>query len=288
MFNKYGNRLGSNFRNIRKSKNVSLEQAARDITTTTRLSNWELGNIGGGMPIEIVNQLLKRLNISYDELVQGKARGVDFSQTVSNLYQENDINGLRQVIQKYVTKYKVSGKIEDLIYGAIADNFYMDLTGKNDLSMEEIQKIESYLSEIKFWSNEDIKLFANTQMLLSSNVVYKLSRSLISATYDDKTLNKNTAIAILNAIFVLIKDKKLSYATEILKIADTLNFSKYDYLAVQRLEFMHSLIDYLNTGNDQSVILLFNKMKELPKYDQLLQDFKFAFKQIKEIYSSKK
>lgn len=287
MANQYSNTLGSNFRKIRKSKNISLKRAAEGITTTTRLSNWELGNINGGMPIEIVNQLLKRLNISYTELVQGKIRGKDFTQKVSYMYQENDVNGLKKLIKESITQYNSSKENEYLIQGAIANNFYLDLTGKSFFSKSEVAKIESYLSEIKSWSNLDIILFGNTQMLVKPNMVYKLTRSMISAVYEDKILNDNVAIAVLNAIFVLIKDKEIVYATEILKIADSLSFSKYDYLANERLTFMHLLIEYLNTNSDKKIKLLFNEMSKLPKYDQLLKDFKFAFNQIKQIYGLK-
>lgn len=284
MANQYGNTLGSNFRKIRKSENISLKQAAEGITTTTRLSNWELGNINGGMPIEIVNQLLKRLNISYTELVQGKIRGKDFTQKVSYMYQENDINGLKKMIKESITQYNSSKENEYLIQGAMANNFYLDLTGKSFFSKSEVTKIESYLSEIKSWSNLDIILFGNTQMLVKPSMVYKLTRSMISTVYEDKISNDNVAIAVLNAIFVLIKDKEIVYATEILKIADSLSFSKYDYLANKRLTFMHLLIEYLNTNSDKKIKLLFNEMSKLPKYDQLLKDFKFAFNQIKQIY----
>ncbi|MGQ5709712.1 Rgg family transcriptional regulator [Lactobacillus sp. PSON] len=282
--NKNNNSLGINFRKIRNSKHVSLENAAQGITTTTRLSNWELGNLSDGMPIEIVNQLLDRLNISYDELVQGKIRGTNFTEIVSKFYQSNNTHELKKLTLDCLKQYQKTDLIAALLKAAIADNFYFDLTGKDLFSTNEKTKVELYLSQITIWSYKDIQLFANVQLLLKPQMVYNLSRSLISTVYEDEEASNIVAVALLNAIFTLIKNKKLTFAKELLAPTTKIKFSKYNYLVALRIKFMYALISYIEQHNFQNIEILFNNMKTFPEYDQLLTDFKFAFKQIQKIY----
>ncbi|WP_251716519.1 hypothetical protein [Lactobacillus agrestimuris] len=128
-------------------------------------------------------------------------------------------------------------------------------------------------------------LFANVQLLLDPTAVYKLSRSLLSEMYENNIVSLNESIAILNAVFVLIKKKEVTKAEKLLSIIKKMNFDDNDLLVKIRIQFVEQLINYLNTRDKDKISNFLFMIKEV--FDQqLYSDYMFAFQQIKEIYDN--
>lgn len=87
---------------------------------------------------------------------------------------------------------------------------------------------------------------------------------------------------IINAIFILVKKKALKFATKLLHIMNHQNIlDKYAFELI-RLQFMQKLVDFINTKNEINMQLFFTALKSL-NFNQEVEDFSFAFSQIKNI-----
>lgn len=172
-------------------------------------------------------------------------------------------------------------KKEALIKSAIALNFYFDLSGQ-DLSDDEYKKaLAEQFVGIKHWFKKEIILFANIQLLLNSEEVYKLSRSLISEVHNQDLVSVVTSNTLLNAVFVLVKDKQPDKAKVILNTTSKLNYSKNDLLTNVRIKFMNALLAYIDTHKKYVISQFLDSLED----KNLKESYTFAFLQIKYIYN---
>ena len=167
----------------------------------------------------------------------------------------------------------------------MANNYYLDLSG-NDLTNRDYKlSLLNQIAKINNWLDKEVILFANVQLLLDPTAVYKLSRSLLSKMYENNIVSLNESIAILNAVFVLIKKKEVTKAEKLLSIIKKINFDDNDLLVKIRIQFVEQLINYLNTRDKDKILNFLFMIKEV--FDQqLYSDFMFTFQQIKEIYDN--
>ena len=277
------NNIGIKFKKLRKIKGLSQDEVCKNITSRSRLSRWENGSTESGMPIEIVKQLMNRINISYEELFSDDDNTLQIMNKIQKLYQDNKSTELGTLAKELL---KISQNDDStILLAAIAANFYFDLSNNNLFSPTAKKKLTDYCYSIKNWSEDEIRLFGNVQLLLDSQTIYNLSRSLISTLYERKHVNDYDTITLLNGVFSLIKRKELTYAKNLLKRINFLNISSYDYLALYRIDFTQYLLDIIRNHTDYSKLnALFAELSRSSKFDQLLPDFKFAFEQVKQIY----
>lgn len=289
--NKIDKLIGPKFKKIRKRSNISLKKLCIDvpITSTSVLSRWERGE--EYLPIEIFDKLLDYFHISYFEIGTSEKELKSVIQKISILYQENNIQKLHDFSQDLLNKYLNENnnnkfvKLELLFKSAMANNYYLDLSG-NDLTNRDYKlSLLNQIAKINNWLDKEVILFANVQLLLDPTAVYKLSRSLLSKMYEDNIVSLNESIAILNAVFVLIKKKEVTKAEKLLSIIKKINFDDNDLLVKIRIQFVEQLINYLNTRDKDKILNFLFMIKEV--FDQqLYSDFMFTFQQIKEIYDN--
>ncbi|MBP2058720.1 Rgg/GadR/MutR family transcriptional activator [Lactobacillus colini] len=278
------NQIGLRFKEIRKKKHLSLKQVSEGITSIARLSRWENGLTNDGMPIEIVEKLIKRLNISYDELLSKQYKySISIMYQVRKLYKNNDIDGLKSLTDQLLSQYR-NGKIE-ILPSAVAANFYLDLTGKSRdsvMTKTELLELSKYCRYLKVWTIDETIIFSNVQLLLEPDLVYMLSRELISTMHEKGFYTNYAIISLLNAAFVLIKSKKVEYARKIICILNSLDdIVDYKY----NLEFLNDIIFFIDHHDSSRLDSLFLELESLTKYKQLKSDYKFAFSQVKQIYN---
>lgn len=280
------NNLGYKYRLIRKSKQISLKSAAHDITSVSHLSDWENGKTL--MDIELVLQLLERINIEpYDFFDQnGVSKLLFYTEDVIQMYAENDIQGLKEMFNIIKTNYELNPQDKKLFFKmSIVANFYMDLTERNLLSNKDIAILQLRFSNLDSWYIEDIVLFGNIQLLLPSSSIYRTTRSLISCSIENDGINNKMVLnTIINAIFVLLKKQEPILASKILTILKHQSIFEKHASEIIRIEFMEKLIKFINSGN-QEEIEMFLKTLEALKLNNTVRDFKFAFSQIKDIYT---
>lgn len=252
--NKIDKTIGPRFKEVRREAHVSLKELAQKVgvTSPSVLSRWERGE--EGLPVEVFEKLLTSMNISYNEIIASEVEIKQVIMKVEKLYQENNTSELKNYAEKLLNEYYQETdkclRLELLIKSAIIVNFYVDLTGI-DLTNEEFKlKIATCFDNIKYWFKKEIILFGDVQLLLSTTTVYRLARELASKMYSKDLVEINTSIALLNAVFVLLKKKAPDKAKIILNTTCQLNFSPNDLLTKARIKFMQALLNYVDTGKE--------------------------------------
>lgn len=287
--------LGKDFRKLRKSQNISLIKASQGIVSKSVLSRWERGE--GTMPIETVIALLKRIHVQPQEyLDEGKIPQLkQFLFLVSELYQKDDMANLKSIIIKLLDEYHKDPNNRINLYKAeMACNFYMDSLNINDVSkLEFFSDVEIYylvsrLLLIENWTQEDVVLFSDTQLLLSAADVYVVSRSLISFITDmsnkNKTLHDIALEALLNATLVLIKKKESQKAYIVFRQVRRQKFTEKQLNEKVRLKFFDLLFDYLKNNDPDKMTRFLNNLKDVG-LGQISESLTIAFSQIQEIYA---
>ena len=70
---------------------------------------------------------------------------------------------------------------------------------------------------------------------------------MISEVHNQDLVSVVTSNTLLNAVFVLVKDKQPDKAKVILNTTSKLNYSKNDLLTNVRIKFMNALLAYIDT-----------------------------------------
>lgn len=284
-------KIGPKFKEIRKKEHISQDYLCKKVkvTSPSALSRWENGE--QGLPVEVVDKLLKVMHLSYSELVVSELDRKEIFNKIKLFYQLNDNDKLKEIAQELLNQFNNEDeelqKEEFLIEAAVAANYYLDLSGE-DLTDNSFKKslVEQFKSirpkhneYIKQWRERDVIVFGNTQLLLNSKTIFNLSRSLASYVYEKKLVSHRVSSTLLNGVFILIKKKDIYHAQKLLNLTKHLNFATSDTLAASRIRFHACLINYINTGNEYQVNQFIKSIEQ-----QLQPDFDLAFNQVKEIY----
>lgn len=279
------NNLGNKYRLIRKGKNINLQVAADRITSVSHLSEWENGK--ASMDADMLLRLLNRINIElYDFFDQNGVAEIHFyTDDIVQLYANSDINGLKSLIDILRFNYKSYPANKTFFYKmTIAANFYMDLTGENILSDLESKKLQLKFSCIKDWYVQDVVLFSNTQLLVNPQQVYDRTQCIMDYfLMKNGSLNSMVINTTFNAIFVLLKNKKIELAVKLLQVFEHHNDSNQNTYNQIRINFMYVLINFIFTKDETSIHTFISALNTLG-LNQKGEDFKFAFSQIKDIY----
>lgn len=276
--------IGPRFRKIRKQLHISLNELSAKIgaTSSSALSRWERGE--EGLPVEVFEKIIFELNISYSDLI---ANEVEIKQVIGKVelfYQNNDDRELNKFTSQLLSAYYLEQdkyiKTKLLIESAIAANFYLDLSGTDLTDKNYKKELAKQFGNIQYWFKKEVILFGDIQLLLDADTVYQLSRSLASKFYEKDLVPLIVSITLLNAVFVLIKRKRLEQARKVLTVTCKLNFSINDLLSQTRIKFMEELVNYIDSRDERAMRRFLNSMREM----QLKESFEFAFLQVKKIY----
>lgn len=276
--------VGPKFKEVRKRAHVSLKELAQKVgvVSPSTLSRWERGE--EGLPVEIFEKLLTSMNISYNEIIASEIEVKQLIIKVDRLYQDNNVDELKELAIKLLDKYHQENdkylRSELVIKAAIVANHYMDLT-EIDLTDKEFKvELAKQFENINYWFDKEVVLFADVQLLLNTVTIYELARSLASESYNKDLVSINTSIALLNAVFALLKEKQPEKAKVVLNATCQLSFSQNDLLTKVRIRFMKALLNYVDTGKEYPIKQFLDSLED----EHLKESWSFATRQIKEIY----
>lgn len=274
--------LGPEFRKIRRAKRITLTEISKGISSEPSLSKWERGlqNISANVYCE----LLRRLHIIPSEIEVNKSQIKPFMIKVSELYINNKDIELRNLGLELLSKYSKKHTFMNLLKAATACNFYLDSTGE-DIT-DELFKIQVRLQLFnpEGWYHEQIVLFTNTQLLLDSKSVYELARSLASHVHETARISDDDSFALVNSVLTLIKQKKVSAAKKMLRILKSIKLISYNYIVKYRIGFYDALLKYVETLNPDPVKEYLSNLSNSEVEQQVLEDSKSAYLQIRKIY----
>lgn len=281
--------LGNKFKKLRKRKKINIYDACENITSKSSLQRWENGQ--GEMSIEKVFKLLDRIHIQPKEYVDdlvGHSKLSIYTQKVAMNYQKNDISALKRDAIFLLQAYQANKEnIQVFFQAAIACNFYMDLSNENLFkNYEDIVRLKAKFLFIESWTRENVVFFANTQLLIPAEDVYKISRSLYSYLFDHNQVNKFYTMAVnalLNAVFVLFKKRDIKHANRLLENIKTLNLPDELTNEIIRINYADAISDFINKKSILKINMLLSGLK-LAGLEKLASDYKLGFSQFKEIY----
>lgn len=278
--------LGSKYKQIRQSKGINIYDASKDIISKTQLSRWENDQVS--IKIDVLLKLLRRVNVQLDEFL-GEEKISPFSislEEVTNLYAQNDTKGLKELTNYFYHNYLQEPTNKQNLYtAAMVANFYMDLTGINLLNAKDCALVWLRLVKVEHWYREDIIFFGNTQLLLTPEQIYELTRSLISDNFEHgEKLNRLVSLGISNAIFILLKKKRPDLAGRLLKIVGRQKIDDSYTNEKIHLLFMKYCYEYTVDRDASKIEQLLHNLESL-SLPQLVNDLTFAFRQIQAIYS---
>lgn len=280
-------KLGKYFKKLREDKEISLRSLDK-LVSKSRLSRWESGQIE--LPWKDVQILLDKIGSSSSEfyyLISLDSHKNTYD--VVKAYQANDIKRLEKEAKLSIEEWHQDNQNKNKFEKAIiACDYYMDLTGENLLNKQDINKLEKSLNDSICWYSQDIYLFSNSQLLISSSVLYRKSMSLIfslnNVHYMYPIWNQAGYQCILNAIFALIKNHDLTRAKKLLKAFREIRLDGYHPLVQIRIKFLEKLFFFLDTGDDTELAKIFNDLKYY-NLNELYDDLSLVFNQIKSIYA---
>lgn len=280
---------GPKFRQLRKEQNITLEQAAKGITSRSTLSLWENGN--DNLSFLKVLTLLQKINIQpiefFENFISPELR--DITKKINKLYITNNIQKLRKyaIDQLKLANNYPQNKILFLEACYIC-NFYQDLTNMNLLSDSEYTRLKNIFSNISNWSYENVYFFGNTSGLLSSTIIYRLTLSLINYSINEKLNTQRwydeIIDAVSNSIAILLK-KDYKLAIPLIKKFDQMPVSDRFAFEKIHIRYFRAVINYIQTKNDHAVQTIIEDCNFLD-LKELEDGFTNDFKQIKRIYGN--
>lgn len=227
---KVSRKLGPKFRKIRKEKGFSLKKASSEIISSPTLSRWERGK--QDISISAYYDLLKRMHISPADLEDTQNNTSKLIDKILLLYAEDKVKDLGSLSKTLVADYSLSktNDADDLLVVITACNFFLDLSGIDLTSKKVRTKLILEVSKIEHWYKQDINLFTNSQLLLDSQKIYELGKSLASKAYELNVMPPLYSRPLLNAVFVLMRKRQPQYAEKLFITINKLTFSPYDEL----------------------------------------------------------
>lgn len=279
--------LGKRFRELRKSQYKSINEVAKGITSYSSLRRWESGE--GEMSLSKAIALLKRINISPKEYMDiiGENDKDFIESKINKYYEDNDIASLKEIADVLLNDTnEFPSNQSHWFWCAMACNFYMDLTGINIFPQQEIMRLSLYFKPIENWTQRNVLLFGNTQVLLPQQDIYGTAKSIcnfISKQKSTRTFYVMTINALLNSVFILLKKSEKNKAQKILNRIEKMDIPTSFTNEKIRISFMKALLKYIDWHDSTSVETIVRNLYSLG-FKTKANDYTFAFKQIKEIY----
>lgn len=278
------NMLGQKFRELRKAQRKSIKEMAGGITSYSSLRRWENGE--GEMPINKVMQLLDKLHIQTGELLSNSANLDIYTIGVEEAVKNNDVETLARLAHKLLDlHYEAVDSSRVFFQAAIACNFYMDFTNTNLMQKTDLLRLRAHFLNIEDWTQENVLLFANTQLLLSAEDIYQIARSLFSflvgkENSSDKDFYRLSVNALVNAIPCLIKKRDFRNAKFILKQVKILKLSPRYLYERLRVNYFEILLNYLDTKNANEMNRFLSGLDTVGLHD-IRKEFDLGFSQFK-------
>lgn len=217
-------KIGSSFKHVRKDKNMTQKEVARDILSVAQLSKFE--NNKTEISASKLFQLLDRVNVSLTEFQIIYLNDDLYNQSViideiAEAYYQKNLFRLQSLNQKQLELYETFGNsrfYHNQIWIQQCIRHIQDLT----FDKNEMDKIFFYLMNVENWGSYEITLFNNLSFAFTLNQLKHLSKTATKKIYiySEKgvfsDLHHLTATLIGNLASIFIDHDELDFANELL------------------------------------------------------------------------
>lgn len=205
--------LGEVFKELRKSRNVSLQEATGGEFTYSMLSKFERGeaDLSSMKLITALDNIHSDLN-EFMYLVRGfsQKKALAFQENLWELYDREGIDSLQSLYEETTQKYRLSGEKSYLLQMIRIKSLLVFFDSKIRATDEELTFLYDYFFTIDIWGNYELELFSTISPLFPLPLYFKYSREMLQKTDLLGSLPSNKVgidTILINGLFKAIEEK---------------------------------------------------------------------------------
>ena len=205
--------LGEVFKELRKSRNVSLQEATGGEFTYSMLSQFERGDadLSSMKLITALDNIHSDLN-EFMYLVRGfsQKKALAFQENLWELYDREGIDSLHSLYEETTKKYRSSAKKSYLLQMIRIKSLLVFFDSEIRATDEELTFLYDYFFTIDIWGNYELELFSTISTLFPLPLYFKYSREMLQKTDLLGSLPSNKVgidTILINGLFKAIEEK---------------------------------------------------------------------------------
>lgn len=205
--------LGEVFKELRKSRNVSLQEATGGEFTYSMLSKFERGeaDLSSMKLITALDNIHSDLN-EFMYLVRGfsQKQFLAFQENLWELYDREGIDSLHSLYEETTQKYRSSAKKSYLLQMIRIKSLLVFFDSEIRATDEELTFLYDYFFTIDIWGNYELELFSTISTLFPLPLYFKYSREMLQKTDLLGSLPSNRVgidTILINGLFKAIEEK---------------------------------------------------------------------------------
>ena len=205
--------LGEVFKELRKSRNVSLQEATGGEFTYSMLSKFERGeaDLSSMKLITALDNIHSDLN-EFMYLVRGfsQKKALAFQENLWELYDREGIDSLQSLYEETTQKYRSSGEKSYLLQMIRIKSLLVFFDSEIRATDEELTFLYDYFFTIDIWGNYELELFSTISTLFPLPLYFKYSREMLQKTDLLGSLPSNKVAIdtiLINGLFKAIEEK---------------------------------------------------------------------------------
>lgn len=205
--------LGEVFKELRKSRNVSLQEATGGEFTYSMLSKFERGeaDLSSMKLITALDNIHSDLN-EFMYLVRGfsQKKVLAFQENLWELYDREGIDSLHSLYEETTQKYRSSAKKSYLLKMIRIKSLLVFFDSEIRATDEELTFLYDYFFTIDIWGSYELELFSTISTLFPLPLYFKYSREMLQKTDLLGSLPSNRVgidTILINGLFKAIEEK---------------------------------------------------------------------------------
>lgn len=205
--------LGEVFKELRKSRNISLQEATGGEFTYSMLSKFERGeaDLSSMKLITALDNIHSDLN-EFMYLVRGfsQKKVLAFQENLWDLYDREGIDSLQSLYEETTKKYRSSAKKSYLLQMIRIKSLLVFFDSEIRATDEELTFLYDYFFTIDLWGNYELELFSTISTLFPLPLYFKYSREMLQKTDLLGSLPSNKVgidTILINGLFKAIEEK---------------------------------------------------------------------------------
>ena len=205
--------LGEVFKELRKSRNVSLQEATGGEFTYSMLSKFERGeaDLSSMKLITALDNIHSDLN-EFMYLVRGfsQKKALAFQENLWDLYDREGIDSLHSLYEETTKKYRSSAKKSYLLQMIRIKSLLVFFDSELRATDEELTFLYDYFFTIDIWGNYELELFSTISTLFPLPLYFQYSREMLQKTDLLGSLPSNKVAIdtiLINGLFKAIEEK---------------------------------------------------------------------------------
>ena len=205
--------LGEVFKELRKSRNVSLQEATGGEFTYSMLSKFERGeaDLSSMKLLTALDNIHSDLN-EFMYLVRGfsQKKVLAFQENLWDLYDRGGIDSLQSLYEEKTQKYRSSGEKSYLLQMIRIKSLLVFFDSEIRATDEELTFLYDYFFTIDIWGNYELELFSTISTLFPLPLYFKYSREMLQKTDLLGSLPSNKVsidTILINGLFKAIEEK---------------------------------------------------------------------------------